>query len=73
MTKNTQQWGKDEARERYGAVEPGGDRPSDELQKPQCPEDKHGPGYSNPTPDDWRRGGGPGGATGKPDFDKGRR
>ena len=35
----------------------------------QAPEDFHGPGYSNDVADDWRRGGGRGGATGKPSFD----
>lgn len=68
MTKDTMKWGKDTASQRYGAVEPGGDRPSDELQKPQCPEDKHGPKYDNPTPNDWRRG--MPSAEGKPGFDK---
>jgi hypothetical protein len=37
----------------------------------QMPEDQHGPGYDNAVADDWRRGGGKGGATGKPGFDFG--
>ena len=38
----------------------------------QAPEDQHSPGYSNDVANDWRRGGGVGGATGKPGFDKGQ-
>lgn len=47
------------------------------------PEDRHapqpvgdpkmnlqGPGHQNDVPNDWRRGGGPGGAEGKPNFDR---
>jgi hypothetical protein len=37
----------------------------------QMPEDQHGPGYDNAVADDWRRGGGKGGATEKPGFDFG--
>jgi hypothetical protein len=38
----------------------------------QDPVGSHGPGYSNDvSADDWRRGGGSGGATGKPSFDRG--
>ena len=33
--------------------------------------DQRGPGYFNDIADDWRRGGGKGGATGKPSFDRG--
>jgi hypothetical protein len=42
-----------------------------EQQEPQSPSDRHGAGYSNDVPaDSWLRGGGPGGATSKPGFDK---
>lgn len=37
--------------------------------EPQCPEDKHGPKYSNDTPNNWLRGMGKGEAEGKPSFD----
>jgi hypothetical protein len=37
----------------------------------QSPEDRIDVGYHNDVADDWRRGGGKGGATGKPSFDKG--
>jgi hypothetical protein len=39
--------------------------------RPQDIEDQHSPNYSNEVSNDWRRGGGQGGATGKPGFDKG--
>lgn len=51
----------------YQPVVPATDR---RQQEPQAPEDRHGPGYDNDTPNDWRRGGGNGGAEGKPGFDK---
>lgn len=64
-------WGRNTARERYGAgFNPSPNmRPSDSLQKPQCPEDQHGPGYSNPTPENWLRGANED-ATTKPGFDR---
>jgi hypothetical protein len=37
----------------------------------QMPEDFHDRGYNNDHPNDWVRGGGRGGATGKPSFDRG--
>jgi len=44
----------------------------EECHKPQAPEDRQAPGYSNMTPSNWIRGMGPGEATGKPGFDKTR-
>jgi len=42
-----------------------------EQQAPQAPSDRHGAGYANDVPaDSWLRGGGPGGAEGKPNFDR---
>jgi hypothetical protein len=39
--------------------------------RPQDIEDQHSPNYSNDvSSDDWRRGGGKGGATARPGFDK---
>lgn len=41
--------------------------PKVEVQEPQCPEDKHGPGYDNDVPaNSWLRSDG----TKKPGFDK---
>jgi hypothetical protein len=40
------------------------------IQKNQAPEDRHASNYNNDVADDWRRGGGKGGATTKPSFDK---
>ena len=37
----------------------------------QDPEDRHAGNYTNDLADDWRRGAGAGGATGKPSFDRG--
>jgi hypothetical protein len=37
----------------------------------QDPESKYDAGYHNDVPGDWRRGGGAGGATSKPGFDRG--
>jgi hypothetical protein len=37
----------------------------------QDPEDRHDRDYAGDVADDWRRGGGKGGATGKPSFDRG--
>jgi hypothetical protein len=42
----------------------------EEIQKPQAPEDQRAAGYHNDVADNWLRGGGKGGATGKPSFDK---
>jgi hypothetical protein len=53
-------WGADTARERYGQRQyfRGAPAPSDKLQKPQDPVDKHGPGYDNDVPtNSWLRGG----------------
>ena len=36
----------------------------------QDPEDRHDRRYTGDVADDWRRGGGKGGATGKPSFDR---
>jgi hypothetical protein len=42
-----------------------------EQQEPQAPMDRHDTGYDNQVPiDSWLRGGGPGQATDKPNFDK---
>jgi hypothetical protein len=60
-------WGEAKATERYG----GGTRtfppPSDRPQKPQAPEDKHGPAYDNDT-SGWVRAPGES-AESKPNFD----
>jgi hypothetical protein len=37
----------------------------------QDPENRHDVKYDNDVANDWRRGGGKGGATGKPGFDRG--
>lgn len=37
---------------------------------PESPNDKPAPNYANDVPLDWRRGGGPGQAEGKPGFMK---
>ena len=37
---------------------------------PESPSDKQAPNYANDVPMDWRRGGGPGQAEGKPGFMK---
>lgn len=73
MAKNTEKWGRDTARERYGSVASprsgtGLGDPNNEA--PQNPEDKRGPDYDNNTPDNWLRGMGKGEAEGKPSFDK---
>lgn len=41
---------------------------NDPMQEPQSPMDKHGPGYDNDVPMDWRRGGGAGQAEDKPGY-----
>lgn len=69
MTKNVEKWGRDTARERYGAPNPGSMKAPDQSE-PQCPEDKQGPKYDNQT-SGWVRGAGEN-ATNKPGFDKGR-
>lgn len=45
--------------------------PSDNQQKPQFPEDQHGPGYGGWTPNNWLRG--MPSAEGKPGFDHGKK
>ena len=70
-----QKWGRDKARERYGALkyEDGASRPADKH-LPQDPVDRHGPKYENRTPDNWLRGFGRNGiesAEGKPNFKPG--
>ncbi len=55
MAKSTHQLALDTARERYGSPSTKGMVVKDESQ-PQCPEDKHAPGYSNDHPMDWIRG-----------------
>jgi len=66
-----QKWGRDKARERVGSVkfENGAPPPDGKLQQPQDPINKHAPGYSNDTPNDWRRAAGSD-ATSRPFFDK---
>ena len=39
-----------------------------DMQKPQSPMDKHGPGYDNDVAPDWRRGMGADQAEGKPGY-----
>ena len=56
MTQDTQKWGKAAAKSRYGST-PTFSPPSEQQQKPQFPEDQHGPQYDN-TASGWVRGAG---------------
>lgn len=70
MAKNSADWGKDKAKERYGASKSDGmGAPTDQCY-PESPNDKMAPGYANNVAPDWRRGMGPGQAEGKPGFMK---
>lgn len=71
---NTEKWGRAKARERYGVSKTGDVNNAPDASKPQKLGDANnlqGPGYDNDTPDIWLRGGGKGGAEGKPSFDHG--
>lgn len=68
MAKDTSAWGKATAKARYGGAGSAGMSVSDKLQKPQDPEDKHGPGYDNDT-SGWVKGDG----KPYPHFDRGHR
>ena len=68
MTKFVEKWGRDTARERYGAPNPGSMKAAEGQELPQSPEDKQGPKYANQT-SGWVRGDGED-ATNKPGFDK---
>ena len=67
MPQDTQKWGKTTAKSRYGTT-PTFSQPPADSNKPQCPEDKQGPGYENSVPSNWLRG--MPNAEGKPGFDK---
>ena len=67
MAQLTDKWGKTEAAKRYG-TQPTFGMPSNSQMKPQCPEDKQGPGYDNNAPSNWIRG--RPSATSMPHFDK---
>ena len=62
---DTQKWGKQTAKERYGTATGSISQKPEEA--PQCPEDKRGPDYDNNTPSNWLRG--MPSAEGKPSFD----
>ncbi len=66
MVKDTEKWGRDTAKERYGVAKGTLNMKSEEA--PQCPEDKRGPDYDNNTPSNWLRG--MPSAENKPNFDK---
>lgn len=70
--KDLDAWGRSTAKSRYGSLG-GGTKASESQQRPQDPEDKHGPKYDNNTPSNWLRGMGSKRAEGKPGFDKGKR
>jgi len=85
MTKDTQKWGRDTAKERYGNPGSPANAPEyleDKLaprsedvkaynkNENQCDADKHAAKYDNDTPAGWLRGSPPAGATAKPGFDK---
>jgi hypothetical protein len=66
-------WGRDTARERYGALKQPDTTATDRSQ-PQAPENKRGPDYTNRTPNSWLRGYGTSdreSAEGKPNFHPG--
>ena len=65
MAKNTEKWGKDTARERYGSGSKAAPRATEVFQKPQFPTEKHDANYDNDAPDNWLRGNGM-----KPGFDR---
>lgn len=75
MPKNTEAWGKDEAKSRYGSGHKnvksgdGMGAPTGECypQKLGDKDNLQGPGYNNDTLNNWLRGNG-----NKPNFDKGR-
>jgi hypothetical protein len=75
-----QKWGRDTARERYGALKyESGAPPPEDRHAPQRLGDSNnlqGPNYMNRTPDNWVRGfdkSGVESAEGKPNFDKSKR
>lgn len=70
MTKDTNKWGTDTAKERYGTGKTFS--PPPEQSKPQMPEDKQGPGYENDTPETWVSGANED-ATTKPGFDRSKK
>jgi hypothetical protein len=68
----TQRWGVDKAKERYGTIKQASPPSDYNENKPQAVGDRNnlqGPGYDNPSPGDWLRGGGES-AQGKPRFDR---
>jgi hypothetical protein len=67
----TEKWGRDTARERYGSLKQGGMTAKD-THGPQAPTDKQAPGYANIHRNDWIRGAGES-AEGKPNFQSGFR
>ena len=69
---NTEKWGKETAKTRYGTAKGGSLACSDDCQKPQDPIDQHGANYDNDAPKNWLRGMGKNHAEGYPPFDKGR-
>lgn len=74
MALNTEKWGRQKARERYGKLSDTAMVPRDEdANKPQKLGDKNnlqGPGYDNDHRNDWVRGGPNESAEGKPGFDR---
>jgi hypothetical protein len=54
-----EKWGRQTARERYGALQQPDNMAAKNTSRPQFAEDKQGPGYDNEVPvDSWLRGGG---------------
>src|SRR5262245_2516941 len=70
-----QKWGRAKAEERYGPLKyrDGAPRPEDNHapQRLGDPNNLQGPNYRNEVANDWRRGGGPKQAEGKPNFKPG--
>ena len=71
MAKNSESWGRDAARQRYGSSKGDGMGAPTDQSTPKAQGDTdnlQGPGYDNNVADDWRRGGGKNGAEGKPGY-----
>lgn len=71
MAKNSESWGRDAARQRYGSSKGDGMAAPADQAAPKAQGDTdnlQGPGYDNKTPNDWRIGGGPTQAEGKPGY-----